>query len=94
MKAKYIKTILVRDRFNPYKINFYEYRGQQYSLEFSLTGEYLGWEISVKGGHLNKQAEIDAKLDKKTEKTTETEPAEIGFQKFYEYCKGNENAFD
>ena len=96
MKAKYVKTILVKDRFNPYKIKIYEYRGEQYTLEFDLTGRYLGYEISVRGGHLNEQAEIDAKLDKKDkkDKKIETEPAEIVFERFYRYCNGDENAFD
>lgn len=92
MRAKYIKTIFVKDKFNPYKIKIYEYRNQQYSLEFDLYNNYLGIEIDVVGGHKNKQSEIDNKLDKP--KVKATEDAEIVFYKWFDYCNGNENAFD
>lgn len=92
MKAKYIKTIFVKDRFNPYKLNVYEYKGQQYTLKFDLMNNYLGCEIDVRGGHIYEQNLIDDRLNKQQHKSIED--SMIGFQKFWDYCNGNENAFD
>ena len=85
-KATYLRTEYVKDKFKPYKIKYYSYRGKTYWLEFDLTGFYLGMHHSARGGHIYYQSQIDNQLDKTY---VSVEDAEIGFNLFYDYCEEN-----
>lgn len=87
-KAKFVKCIKVRDRFNPLIIKQYEYRGCTYVITFNGQGEYIGIYHNIIGEHKSKQMEIDERLDGVQCKVTED--AEKGFELFYKYCEGNE----
>ncbi len=87
MKARYIKTIFVRDKFNPYKTKVYEYRGKTYTLDFDMTNNYLGIEISASGGHKYEQQRIDDELDNPRPTSIATSDAEEGFKLFWKYCE-------
>lgn len=89
MKAKFIKTEYVKDRFNPYKIKIYEYKGFEYQINFDLSNNYVGIFIDVKGEHIYQQDKIDKELadaNKPKQPYDYKKSAEYGFKVFRDFC--------
>lgn len=81
----------VKDR-NGYATHlFYEYRGHEYMI----TDENNGYSEPLWVKHKSEQARIDQIIDSQFNPSIHTEPAEIGINKFFEYCEtGDESVFD
>lgn len=81
MKAKFIERFY--DYINRHPVLVYEYRNHRYEvIDFGWKGGTpLSWQ------HKNEQAHIDEMIERESKRNPDfkSEPAEIGFNLFWEY---------
>ena len=91
-KAKF--KCKIRDKYptrGVYPVHlFYEYRGREYMV----TDMHNGID-NLREQHLFEQRRIDKIISEQTTEVNGTEPAEVGFDMFLEYCEsGDATIFD
>lgn len=99
--AKFIGA--VKDRYEHRYIDLeYEYRGERYLVTKPISwtacsSDYFSGSMRLTEQHRRAQEAIDAKLDNPPINYPKQEykgSAQEGFDKFWDYINGNENAFD
>lgn len=100
-KARFIGA--VKDRYEHRYVDLeYEYRGERYLVSkpcswTACSSDYLYGDMRLAKQHERAQAIIDAKLDNPPIEYPEQVyegSAQEGFDKFWDYINGNEDAFN